>query len=519
MNGPSRYAAAVLVTALAVAIRWPLEPWIGSHVPFATLYGAVAAAVWFGGVGPAVLVVMLGYMACRYLLIEPRGVFLPDSIREWLALGLYLSSCGIIIGFGHGMRLARRQAEAGQKEALQRQAELELEVAKRQQVEQELRCSEASLRDADRRKDEFLATLAHELRNPLAPIRNGLQLLRMCTDDPATSEKARCIVERQVEQLVRLVDDLLDISRIKGGKLELRKLPLDLNVVLQNAVEVSRSLIDGGGHELELQLPAAPIYVDGDVVRLTQAVANLLNNAAKYSERCGRIRLTLDRRGNDAVINVTDSGIGMTAEQLRQVFGMFTQVHGSPQQFQGGLGIGLALVSRIVEMHGGSIEAKSDGPRQGCCFTITLPTIEYAVPETTSITPAAKIFAPRSLRILVVDDNQDAADTLTKMLRVVGNEVKTAYDGEQAVVAATEFEPDVIFLDIGLPKIDGYEAARRIRQLPFGEKITLVALTGWGQEEDKRRSQAAGFNRHLVKPPDFKTVTQVLTEAQASLHR
>jgi signal transduction histidine kinase len=359
-----------------------------------------------------------------------------------------------------------------------------------------------TLREADRRKDEFLATLAHELRNPLAPIRNGLQILRLGRGNHQAEEQARAMIERQVQQMVRLIDDLLDLSRISRGKIELRRERIDLAAAVQSAVETSRPLIEQSGHALTLSLPSEPVFVDADLTRLAQVFANLLNNAAKYTQRGGGdIRLAVEPLGREVAVSVRDNGIGIPVPMLPHVFEMFIQVDRSLERTQGGLGIGLSIVKRLVEMHGGTVEAHSEGRGQGSEFVVRLPALTPAVqepmPRSDGEEPAG---APVRRRVLVADDNVDAAASLAMMLEFMGNEVRTAHDGIAAVEAAAAFRPDVILLDIGMPRMNGYDACRQIREQPWGRGIAIAALTGWGQEEDKRQSREAGFDHHLVKP-------------------
>jgi PAS domain S-box-containing protein len=373
-----------------------------------------------------------------------------------------------------------------------------------------------ALQEADRRKDEFLATLAHELRNPLAPIRNGLQVLRLAKDQPRVEEQARGMIERQVQQMVRLIDDLLDLSRISRGKFELRRERVALAMVLQNAMETSRPLIEQSGHELTLSLPPEPVFVDADVTRLAQVFANLLNNAAKYTERGGEIRLAVEPRDGEVVVRVRDTGVGIPAAMLPQVFEMFTQVDRSLERSQGGLGIGLSIVKRLVEMHGGTVEARSEGHGRGTELVVRLPVLAPAAeaprPLGDGEEPAA---APVRRRVLVTDDNEDSAASLAMMLEFMGNEVRTAHDGVEAVETAAAFRPDVILLDIGMPRMNGYDACREIRQQPWSGGIAIVALTGWGQDEDKRRSREAGFDHHLVKPVEPVALERLLAGLQA----
>ncbi|HZP85737.1 MAG TPA: MASE1 domain-containing protein [Burkholderiales bacterium] len=368
------------------------------------------------------------------------------------------------------------------------------------------------LRETDRRKDEFLATLAHELRNPLAPIRTALQLMRVAQAKPETLEQARSVIERQVEQMVRLVDDLLDVSRISRGKIELRRQPIELAGVLASAIETSRPLVEQMGHRLDVALPAHVVVVDADATRLAQVFLNLLSNAAKYTDRGGCIELTAQEQGNEAVVTVQDNGIGIPADKLHGLFEMFSQVEGTLSRAQGGLGIGLWLVKRLVQMHGGSVEVQSEGSRRGSRFVVRLPLAAQARPAPNMDRTAATENAFSKLRILVVDDNIDAAASLAMLLENMGNYVRTAGDGEEAVRAASEFLPDVVLLDIGLPKLNGYEACRRIRAQPWGKNTIVIAVTGWGLEEDRRKSSEAGFDQHLVKPVDPMVLMGMLTE-------
>jgi len=389
------------------------------------------------------------------------------------------------------------------------------DIYEQTQTANKLRQLAAELSEADHRKDEFLAMLAHELRNPLAPIRNGLQLIKLAGGQAATIEQARSMMERQLTQLVRLVDDLMDVSRITRGKIELRKEWVQLTAVVNSAVESSRPLIEEMGHKLTVTLPKQPIVVDADHTRLAQVFSNLLNNAAKYSDRGGHISLAVERQGSDVVVSVKDTGIGIAADQLPRIFEMFTQVDHSLEKSQGGLGIGLTLVKRLVEMHGGRVEAKSDGPGNGSEFIVRLPVVvEASIPQESGGEEEKP--AKLSLRILIVDDNRDGADSLGMMLRIMGNETRTAYDGQEGVDVAGEFRPEVVLFDIGMPKLNGYEACRRIREQPWGKRIVLIAVTGWGQDDDRLRSHEAGFDHHMIKPVDPKTLMTMLTGIQVA---
>ena len=362
---------------------------------------------------------------------------------------------------------------------------------------------------ADRRKDEFLATLAHELRNPLAPITSGLHLLRATGGTGDAADQARAIIERQVAQMVRLVDDLLDVARISTGKTELQSAPMDLADAVRDAVETSRPLIEAADHQLDLAVPDPPVFVYADRTRLAQVFANLLNNSAKYSPRARAIAVSLARDGDDAVVRVRDTGIGIAPETLPGIFEMFRQGAGAGRA-SGGLGIGLFLVKRIVEMHGGQVEAHSRGLGHGSEFVVRIP----ALPAVTVVaaTASAGAAGPAAIRrrILVVDDNVDAAAMLASLLALGGHDIRTAHDGIEAIRAADDYRPDVIFLDIGMPLLDGHSAAKWIREQPWGRETVLVALTGWGQDQDRQRSEEAGFDFHLVKPANPMAIADLI---------
>jgi signal transduction histidine kinase/CheY-like chemotaxis protein len=367
--------------------------------------------------------------------------------------------------------------------------------------------AEDALRDADRRKDEFLATLAHELRNPLAPLRNGLQVARLSSPADAPIRPIIEMMERQVNMLVHLVEDLMDVSRITTGKIELRLQRLNLCEVLAASAEASRATIDARGHKLVIELSAEELSLEGDFDRLTQVFCNLLSNAAKYTDVGGTIELRAAQEGPDAVVSVIDTGIGIPAADLPGVFAMFSQVRTHREHANGGLGIGLSLVRQLVEMHGGSVQVMSPGEGFGSTFCVRLPLTEPIAAITPEQTPGATETPPASRRrILVVDDNEDAATSLAALLEHLGHEVVTASDGEDAITKAAAFYPHVIFLDLGMPRMDGVEAAKRLRTLPHGEQTILIALTGWGQEHDLQRTQSAGFDHHLLKPIELDSL-------------
>ena len=379
-----------------------------------------------------------------------------------------------------------------------------------------IRARADELAEISRHKDEFLATLAHELRNPLTPIRNAAYSLGIEGLKQSGVKTARDVIARQVAVMVRLIDDLLDVSRISRNTLDIRKERIELAAVVESAVESSSPLIQQCGHELTVSLTPQPLHLDADPIRLAQVFINLLNNAAKYTKRGGHIWLSAAREGSDAVVSVRDNGVGIPSEMLARIFDMFTQVDRSLEQSQSGLGIGLTLVRRLVEMHDGSIEARSAGPGKGSEFIVRMPLPIQPLHE-----PSPKWDGPRGkalseCRILVVDDNKDSAESLGELLQLKGNDIRTAHDGLEAVEVAETFHPGLVLLDIGLPKLNGYEVARRIRQQPWGRDVILVALTGWGQDEDRRRSHEAGFNFHLVKPVDLVALEKLLANLQAA---
>jgi PAS domain S-box-containing protein len=372
--------------------------------------------------------------------------------------------------------------------------------------------SEEALKEADRRKNEFLATLAHELRNPLAPIRNAIQILLMKGPPDPEMKWGREVIDRQVQHMARLLDDLLDVSRITHNKLDLRIERIELSAVVQNAIETCQPFIQRGGQKLTVTLPQHPVYLDADPVRLSQVFSNLLNNAAKYSEPGCHIRLIGERQGSDVVVSVQDDGIGIAPQMLPRIFEIFSQAQRILERSQGGLGIGLSLVRGLVELHGGSVEAHSDGPGKGSTFTVRLPlVVQDSVPVQVAVPPARhEQTGARKCRLLIVDDLRDSADSLAMLLKAMGHEVHTAYDGENAVTLAEKLKPEAVLLDIGMPKLNGYDACRRIRQQPWGLGMSLIALTGWGQEDDRHRTEEAGFNHHMVKPVDPGELMQVL---------
>ena len=373
----------------------------------------------------------------------------------------------------------------------------------------ERHAAENALRIADRRKDEFLATLAHELRNPLAPLLNGLRILRMSNDDAAARKDAQEVMERQLKQMVRLVDDLLDVSRITTGKLTISKERIEIQSVMKAAIESSGAFIENCGHTLSTDIPETPIFVDGDAVRLAQVFSNLLNNAAKYTNSGGHISFTVRQQEGEICVDITDNGIGIAKDMLREIFDMFTQVDYSLERAHAGLGVGLALSRRLVELHGGRLRAKSAGVGRGSTFTVCLRTAEQA-PASSSYSESHQENLETTYKILLVDDNVDFVSTMATLLSTMGHDVRIVHDGMAAIDAAAQFTPEFAFLDIGMPGLNGYDLARRLRQLPETTNAVLVAVTGWGQDKDREMSSAAGFDYHLVKPVELTQMLEIL---------
>ena len=384
----------------------------------------------------------------------------------------------------------------------QRNIDLQAQIAERTRVE-------AQLRDLDRRKDEFLATLAHELRNPLAPLRNALSIRKLAgSEDPL-----QAMMERQLDMLVRLIDDLLDVARINRGKLTLRPGTTTLQEVLQTAIETSAPLLDAGAHPLQLALPDAPLPMRADPHRLSQVFANLLSNAAKYSDAGTPVEVSVHDDDDGIVVEVRDHGIGLTEAQHHEIFEMFAQVDSTVERARGGLGIGLTLVKQLVEMHGGTVNVTSEGLGRGSCFQVRLPATDDMSAPLAAIAPEqVERRQQHRFRVLVLDDNRDAADTLAMMLELLGHDVQRLYDPTRAEALVESFDPEVVFLDIGMPGRNGYDVARALRQLPHGDARLLVAVTGWGQPEDLRRTAEAGFDHHLVKPPELDAIRRICDE-------
>ena len=498
---PRRVAeAAILLVALVISslIVFTSRPGTGTG-GYPLLYGIFPFVIWgalrFGQHGTTGVTFVASSMAI-WGTVNGLGPFATRSPNESLLLLQIFMALVATTALLLGAAIAERDA------------------AERSRAD-ELRQRAAQLADADRHKDEFLATLAHELRNPLAPIRNAAELLRLCCAQPLAVEQARHLIERQIRHLVTLVDDLLDVSRIKQRKITLRKEPVPLQRVVEQAVDSCRTSLVARQHRLTVALPPEPLYLEGDTVRLEQVLVNLLTNAIKYTEPGGRVDVTAERTGDAVLLRVADTGIGIGPDLLPRVFDLFMQGAHSHDRTQGGLGIGLTLVRRLVELHGGSVEARSAGLGQGSEFIVRLPLLSAAPTE-----PHPPLSSPQrsgaAVRVLIVDDNEDAAISLKMVLEVVGYDVAVAHNGPAGLDLARQHRPDVVLLDIGLPGIDGYEVARRLRREPGLETIAVVAVSGYGREGDKQRAREAGFDRHLVKPVDPDELLALLGEVQPS---
>jgi len=430
---------------------------------------------------------MTGERVLGVLMVGAEQATPGHAVRDWAALE----------------ELASRAAIAFENAHLYRS--LQSEIIER-------RAAEAELQEANQRKDEFLAMLSHELRNPLAPIRNALEVIRRIAPPDPKFNWAGDVMDRQVRHLTRLVEELLDVARISQGKIQLNKEPVDLAAVIAQSVETAQPFIEARGHTLTVEVPEAPVWLQGDFARLAQVVSNLLHNAAKYSEDGGRIQLVLGVEGGEARISVRDNGIGIDAALLPRIFDLFAQGARSLDRMQGGLGVGLTLARRLVELHGGRLEARSDGLKKGAEFIVTIPCMTV-VPRPDD--EATRQQAPASVngrRILIVDDNQDAAESIAQYLQLEGHEVKTVGDGQAALACVPVFAPQIVVLDIGLPMMNGYEVARRMRKMPATRDALIVALTGYGQKEDQVRAIDAGFDRHFVKPTDPRVLVQLIAE-------
>jgi signal transduction histidine kinase/ActR/RegA family two-component response regulator len=474
---PVGYAVAVVSVALATALRLALDPVLGPELaPYPTLFAGIVIAAWYGGRGPGLLAVVIAGVTALFFLMPPRGAFALQNAEYISSLVVFMLTSVFLVLLTAALRDARQRAEV-----------------------------------ADRRKNEFLATLAHELRNPVAPIRNSLSIMRRAPDDLERVEQSRRILERQVDHLSRLIDDLLDVGRITANRLELRLERLDLATPLQGALEFTNTLFRDKGHVLTVAPPSESLYLNGDAVRLTQVFGNILNNAAKYTAPGGRISVTTQRQGNEAIIRVRDSGCGIAREDQAVIFETFARLDQGPDALSNGLGIGLSLARRLVEMHGGRIDVHSDGVGKGSEFSVYLPVLSERLAPRAAALEQTPISSGAGVRILVVDDNHDSADTLGALLELAGYAVEVAYDGVSSIAAADRFHPQAVLLDIGMPEMDGYAVASRLRQRPGGDDTLLIAITGWGQPADKQHALDAGFDHHLTKPVNPSTLLALLS--------
>ena len=437
---------------------------------------------------------------------------MKKGIHDYLVKELNLDGIRQVVQSAIETGLLRRQLE-------EQKQEVERLSAERLTLIDELRQQTAALSEADTRKNDFLAMLAHELRNPLAPLRNMIGVMQLRGGHDPETEESHAMMQRQVTHLTRLVDDLLDVSRITRGRIELRKEVVDLASLVRHTVHVLQPYLTDRGHQVTIDVPSAPLIVDADPVRLEQILTNLLNNAAKYTDPGGQLKISAVRDGTDVTIRVEDNGLGIAEDLLPHVFDLFTQGARSLDRSQGGLGIGLTLVKRLVELHGGTIRAFSAGPSQGSEFVVRLPPLDPKAAPTTTTPPSQTASAPRSLRLLVVDDNVDSAESLAILLRLEGHHVQTSYDGPTAVKVAQEELPEVVLLDIGLPGFDGFQVAERLSEQVRLGQIVLLAVTGYCQEDDRQRSRSAGFQGHLVKPVDPFELRQLLVQATQSFDR
>jgi signal transduction histidine kinase/CheY-like chemotaxis protein len=505
-----RYSSAVVSIALAAWVRLALVPVLGHHYPLSLFYAALLFTAWYGGKGPALVAILLGILCGQFLFPAPLNGSGPPAAEYLIGTTLYCLVGLFSIFLSDSLHTARQRAEASAREARRQAERLQREAAERERLQRELRQRASELAEAHRRKDEFLAMLAHELRNPLAPVRNGLQIIKQLGISGTPLERVQEIMERQVELLIHLVDDLLDVSRIAHGKIQLRKRKVGLAAVVQQSVETCRPLIEGRRHELILLLPPQPLHLEADPTRLEQILINLLTNAAKYTEEGGKIWLEAGQEDGEVVVRVRDTGLGIPAEMLPRIFEPFEQADWVSGDALAGLGIGLTLVRRLTELHGGRVEVSSAGPGKGSEFIVHLPALPADEAHQQPRGPVETVTVPPKRRLLVVDDNEDVARSLAMMLRLQGHEVRVAGDGPSALEIARADRPELVLLDLGMPGMDGFEVARRLREEPGLEGVTLVALTGWGQEADRRRTREAGFDAHLVKPVEPEQLQHLL---------
>ncbi|MEZ6087471.1 MAG: ATP-binding protein [Pirellulaceae bacterium] len=508
-----KYGVATLTTIAAIWVRTLLNPFLEDRCPFSLFYLSVLTTAWIAGTGPAIFAIALGTLAAAHYFVEPASSLMIHRMPDQVHLAIYVIVNLVATTLFNRLERQRHLAET-------RSADNE-------------RLSQ-SLREADMRKDEFLALLAHELRNPLAPIRSSLALLDRKSDSPETVRRLREVMQRQTNHLIRITDDLLDVSRFCRGRVELRLELMDLRDAVEDAVEMVEAIVQEKSHRLQLLVPDHPVTVNGDRVRLTQLTANLLSNAAKYTPHCGRITLQMEVIDASVVLSVIDNGIGFSASQAERILEPFVQVDTSRTREYGGLGVGLTIVDRLVSLHGGELTIFSRGPGLGSQFTVSLPTVITDVREASAKVPQDKVaessrnasteirtseqsayltqpIAP-GRRLLVVEDNMDASGLLAELFESEGYSVQVACDGIEALQLVKVQSPDIVIMDIGLPGMDGYEIAKRIRRDERSHRIALIALTGWGSDADRELAIQAGFDLHLIKPVVFRELLQHVQE-------
>lgn len=492
----ARYTVAVGSVILATVIRLALDEWLQDAHAFTLYYAAVALVTWYSGPVPALFTLVGGLLAGDWLFLEPRESFGVSDLDGLITYAMFIFTALLIIGFSRACHLAY------QHESLQATHALNLQLQR--QAEQ--------LSEADRYKDEFLAMLGHELRNPLAGVVSGAQVLKMIGLDQPDAEEMRGVIERQASHMAHLVDDLLDVSRISRGKIQVRKQRCDLVEVVRNVVQAQHTHLNADRLTLNLALPSKPLWVCGDPTRLSQVVTNLMNNAVKFTERGGAITVVVtgSSRGQAATIAIKDTGIGLEPCMLERIFEAFSQAENSVDRSRGGLGLGLALVRGLVEMHGGHVTAHSDGLGHGSEFRVRLPLLQDAI--LTSGELPKRAIAITAHRVLLIDDRRDAILPMRKMLELLGQEVSVACDGRGGLEKARACAPQIVLCDIGLPDIHGYDLAKQLRAVPGLGSAYLVAVTGHGQEEDRRRAISAGFDYHLTKPVSKEQLETLLAE-------
>jgi signal transduction histidine kinase len=534
-----RYGVAFAAVSVALGIRWLFTPLLGDGVPYLQFFPAVMVAGYYGGLGPGLAATLASALLADYLFLAPTQSLWVAKPADALSLFLYTCSGGVISLLNAALHRAREQAASaairlketvqereglidqlqGERERLElahetlhtQNEELQCQSEELESQSEELRVQNLELVEQHRQRSQFLAMLAHELRNPLAPIIVAAELLRQRSAGDPVLERQQEIIARQAHHLARMVDDLLDVSRVTQGKISLRRERVEISEAVEQALQICRPLIEEREHELSLSLPVQSITLEADPTRLVQVICNLVNNAARYTERGGKIWLTITRERSELTLRVKDTGRGISPDLLSRVFDLFVQADDSPSRPTGGLGVGLTLVRSLVQQHGGTVRAESDGDGAGSEFIVRLPVLPSSTHydqsgKTTSAVDSVRFGA----RILVVDDNRDAAETLAELLDLSGYEVRAAFDGRSGLDVADEFRPEVVFMDLGMPGLDGFETATQLRATEHGRSLLLIAVTGYGAADDRRRTRECGFDAHLTKPIDPKSLLQLL---------